>query len=106
MKQKKNSGKSYTTYKGIQVPEKLPCTENRLCREKCRLKCNERFCQETRIRLFEEYYSLEANEKNSYLFGILEPEIKYLPEDQHPNEMKGVAMKTDLTKLLKNSEIL
>lgn len=73
MKQKKNSGKSYMTYKGIQVPEKLPCTENRLCREKCRLKCNEKFCNETRIRLFEEYYSLEANEKNAYLFGILEP---------------------------------
>lgn len=73
MKQKKTSGKAYETYKGIEVPEKNPCTENRLCREKCRLKCNARFSNEVRIRLFEEYYSLEANEKNSYIFGILEP---------------------------------
>lgn len=52
------------------VPAKC-VNEDQLCKSKCRLKCTTTVNLETRNLLFESYYKMETNVKNTYLFKSL-----------------------------------
>ncbi|CAH2005790.1 unnamed protein product, partial [Acanthoscelides obtectus] len=87
-KENKNKGNAYKTYKGIDIEAKNPCIGKRW-KEKCRLKCDSRFSNEEKVRLFEEYYSLDQNAKNAYLFGIMEAYNVKQPSGLHRHRQKS-----------------
>jgi len=66
----RKTGKQYTTQKGVIIPAKC-INEGQLCMSKCRLKCTTTINLETRKFLFEAYYKMETNVKNTYLFKSL-----------------------------------
>ncbi|CAH2016527.1 unnamed protein product, partial [Acanthoscelides obtectus] len=90
-KENKNKGKAYIRkmYKGIDIEAKNPCILKRLCKEKCRLKCDSRFSNEEKVRLFEEHYSLDQNAKSAYLFGIMEAYNLKQPSGLHRHHRKS-----------------
>lgn len=89
MRDKREKGEAYKNYKGIEIAQKLPCTGKRLCGIKCRLKCDIMFTDEARIRLFEEYYSLNYEQKNAYLFGVMEPFLVKQPSGRNRHRAKS-----------------
>ncbi|CAG9834810.1 unnamed protein product [Diabrotica balteata] len=72
-KQLKNSGKAYQTVKGRTVPAKKPkppCTN-------CRLKCPEKINEESRLKLFEDFWNIGDLTKQRYYIktcmGVVKP---------------------------------
>jgi len=64
----RQKGMEYVNCKGNIVPAKKANAEGNLCMGKCHLKCNEITGQQ-KNGLFNSYYGLDENRKNTYLFG-------------------------------------
>lgn len=60
-------GEEYLSQRGKVMPKK-EINSALLCKEKCRLHCSDKFLLEDRKAIFEKYYSLDINAKNSLLF--------------------------------------
>ncbi|XP_031328186.1 uncharacterized protein LOC116159361 [Photinus pyralis] len=60
-------GESYLSQNGKIMPQKQ-IEQGTLCKEKCRLNCNDKFTLEARYAILKKYYSLDINAKNALLF--------------------------------------
>lgn len=63
----RSKGEEYVSQKGVIVPAKS-VNLDLLCTKSCRFKCSTTIDTETRILLFNSFYKMEINVKNTYLF--------------------------------------
>lgn len=66
----REKGEEYLSQKGKLIPRKK-INEEMLCKEKCRLKCTNKFNLEAREAILKKYYSLDVNSKNALLFNSI-----------------------------------
>jgi hypothetical protein len=66
-KKARAAGLAYVSRKGKKVEAKAPVLTDVLCREKCRMKCNERLKSENRLEIFQRFHAVDVNSKNNYL---------------------------------------
>lgn len=87
-KLKRNSGKSYVTESGKEIPERKMVQLGN-----CRLKCAEKISQEHIQRLFTKYWQMQdRNRRASYLAGLINFQQKVLRERDdllQKNKKKG-----------------
>ena len=85
-KKSRECGKSYISRWDKVVNEKI-VPEGRLCSEKCRLKCSEKLDVTARTQLFDNFYSLNQQEKHRYIFSCIETfkpiQTKNIRSDSH-----------------------
>lgn len=67
-KQARVSGKFLKNTNGVVIAKKVCAIPGNLCGDKFRLKCNEIHCND----VHKEYYKLEHNAKNAYIFGLVD----------------------------------
>ncbi|KAF0742047.1 E3 SUMO-protein ligase KIAA1586-like, partial [Aphis craccivora] len=63
----RSQGKEYISQKGKIVPAKS-VNKHQLCQLRCRLQCSTNIDIESRNNLFNEYYKMDVNVKNAYIF--------------------------------------
>lgn len=68
----RQTGSAYVKYNKIVVPAKKPNLLNKLCWERCRRNCSEKFSKEQRQALFSAFYSLDQNGKNYMLLNCMQ----------------------------------
>lgn len=66
----RQKGEEYVTQPGALVVAKS-VQQGILCKEKCRLKCSDKFSIEDRQLIFRKYYKLDVNSKNMIIFNSL-----------------------------------
>ena len=67
-------GEAYVSVSGKEHKSKEPAINVDLCGPACKLKCSERVNDESRKGIFDAYYKLSPDAKNSYLFGHMSPQ--------------------------------
>ena len=67
-------GEEYVSVSGKKHASKTPALSVDLCGPACRLKCSERINDDCRKSIFESYYKLSHDAKNSYLFAHMAPQ--------------------------------
>lgn len=71
-KRKRNSGLTYSTNKGKQIPRKVFCNSNCLCKQKCFEKIEE----QSRKHSFDSFWKLSSfTSQNAYLCGLVKQEV-------------------------------
>lgn len=81
----RNSGQSYTTAKGIHIPQREMRDLNT-----CRLKCSERFTNDERKKYFEHYWNLGSRDRRAKFVANL---ISMVPKKTEQLELKKKARK-------------
>lgn len=84
----RSAGLPYVSYKGVQMPAKLPNLQAVLCGIKCRHNCSANLNSQARQALFEAYYSLDVNGKNLMLMGCIQriPVKTHRKNTVHPKQ--------------------
>jgi len=85
-KKARAAGLAYMSRKGKKVNAKAPVLTDVLCREKCRMKCNERLKSNDRVEIFQRFHAVDVNSKNNYLFQSItayEPKILCIGAKAH-----------------------
>lgn len=67
----REKGKEYLSYNGRKMPAKSP-HEGVICKENCKLKCNQKFDRNQRASILEAYYNMDVNAKNCLLFKSID----------------------------------
>ena len=79
-------GLAYVSRSGKKVEAKVPIMSNILCREKCRLKCSERFTVNMREDVLQRYHGMDTDSKNNYIFQCItsyEPKVLHCHAKSH-----------------------
>ena len=69
----REKGLSYVSYTGRVIPAKEMCSDDVLCREKCKRQCSRKLTMQQRQEIFSAFYNLDNESKNCYLFKSITP---------------------------------
>lgn len=83
----RSQGEEYMSQKGVIVPAKS-VNLGILCTKVCRFKCSNTIDIETRKLLFNSFYKMEINVKNSYLFKSIR-QIKTSRVTKNPKKVRS-----------------